>query len=203
MKKTKYYPAKYFFIIIFIISGIFLAINFLEVSKNYLSYEPILNLSKRQERVLGETDEVGFLSDLNLKISKINVDVPIVFDVSGEKERDYFLALEKGVAHLKQTSKPGEKGNMVIFGHSSAEIGAPGDYNQVFAKLGELEENDEIVFYNNKEKEEFVYLVYASQIVGSDDVSIIQKTEEDRLTLFTCWPIGSDEKRLVIYAKPK
>lgn len=203
MNKPKYYPAKYFFLVIIIISLTFLIVNFWQLGKTELSYQPILNLSHKRGRVLGEEEEKFEAGNYILKIDKLRINTPIVFDISGEKESVYFRALEKGVAHLKNTSKPGETGNVVIFGHSSADIGATGDYNDVFAKLENLEENDEIRLYNKTTRDELVYTIYGREVIEPDDVSIIEQTDKNQLTLFTCWPVGSDEKRLVIYAKPE
>lgn len=138
-----------------------------------------------------------------LIIDKINVSAPIIFDVNGENENEYNAALLNGVAHLDKSAKPGQKGSIVIFGHSSASFGALGDYNYIFSNLDKLEEFDEISIINLQNENKFTYKVYAREVVEADNTSILDKIDENILILFTCWPVGTDEQRLVIYAKPE
>ena len=179
MNKPKYYPAKYFFIVITIISLAFLIVNFWQLGKLSTDYKPILSFNKHSQ-ILGEQTEFKS-NDYNLVIEKLKINAPVIFDVPGDDEKKYFEALTEGVAHLKGTSKPGEDGNMVIFGHSSADIGASGNYNKVFAELKNLEDGDEIKLLNNQTRNQLVYIVYGREVVEPDDVSIIEQTKKTNL----------------------
>jgi len=197
---NKHYKSKYFFLVVAIISLVFLTVNFYFLKDFSLPYKKILTLKHQDSgQVLGVNEEM-VLSNLELDIDKINVKAPIIFDIDGADENKYFKALEKGVAHMKNTSKPGEQGNVIIFGHSSAAIGATGGYNEIFAKLNNLNTNDEIKIKDSKNNKEYRYKVNEKKIVLPTDVDIVNNTKNNQLTLFTCWPIGSDEKRLVIVA---
>lgn len=53
-----------------------------------------------------ETKQV--YSDFHLVIPALNISAPVIADVDGTDKDTYFKALEGGVAHYQNTSKPGE-----------------------------------------------------------------------------------------------
>jgi LPXTG-site transpeptidase (sortase) family protein len=140
------------------------------------------------------------IRQFGLVIDEINIKAPIVADVDGNDKTAYNKALTKGVAHYKGTAKPGEGSNIFIFGHSSTVTGQ-GDYAKIFASLNDLEKGDEAIVYY--EQKELRYGVANKQIVASDDLSVLEPTKKEQLTLMTCWPIGSNFKRLIVILKPK
>lgn len=140
-------------------------------------------------------------ADYLIIIEKIAALAPIILNVDGADENTYFPALKKGVAHLQGSAKPGENGNIVIFGHSSQAVNTENKYGDIFSRLNELKNGDEIIIYIAKKKKQILYKVTDKNIVNPDDVSATYDTGEDKLTLITCWPIGSDEQRLIITAK--
>ena len=140
------------------------------------------------------------IKEFGLKIDKLNILVPIIKDVDGANKTAYNEALKGGVAHFEGTALPGEKGNIFIFGHSSAEIKV-GDYTKIFATLDDLTEGDEIiVYYKNDEHK---YKVSEKKIVAATDLSVLNKTKTETLTLMTCWPVGTKDKRLIVRAVPE
>jgi len=133
-----------------------------------------------------------------LKIDKISLLAPIVKDVDGNNKDQYLKELVKGLAHFKGTALPREVGNLFIFGHSSSAVGQ-GPYSEIFAKLNDLEKDDKMtVYYQSKE---FTYVVTSKKVVKSDDLAVLNPTSKPTLTLMTCWPIGTNLKRLVVSAK--
>lgn len=140
-------------------------------------------------------------NEFSLQIPKIDVDVPVVPDVTGADNEAYFKALENGVAHMKGTAKPGGGSNIFIFGHSAYYESKPGNYKKIFSDLNELKDGDEIIVrYNDKN---YIYTVSDKKIVKPDDTDVIKSTKNEQLTLMTCWPIGTTKERLVIIAIPK
>lgn len=138
------------------------------------------------------------LFEFGLNITKISALLPVVANVDGTNKTAYNKALLSGVAHYKGTALPGEGSNIFIFGHSSTWNGT-GQYAEAFAKLNDLEKGDEvIVYYQNKE---YKYKVTAKEIIAAEDFSYLEPTKKPQLTLMTCWPIGSNLKRLVVVAK--
>lgn len=146
--------------------------------------------------------------DNRLIIPRINQNIPIV-KVSSENlikrdwdalENDMKNALQKGVIHYPGTSMPGQTGNIVITGHSSYFPWDKGRFKDVFALLHEVVVGDRIVIYSEQDK--FLYEVKEIKIVLPQDISILKQTPDDRLTLITCTPVGTNLKRLIVIADP-
>lgn len=139
------------------------------------------------------------IKEFGLRIDKIDVLAPVIKNVDGSDKKIYNKALRSGLAHLSGTALPGESANIFIFGHSSDEVA--GDYSKIFARLNDLEKSDEIVVYyeNNEHK----YRVENKKIVKADNVSVLEQGKKEILTLMTCWPIGTSDKRLIIVATPE
>lgn len=133
-----------------------------------------------------------------LVIPKINVDAPTIFDESISDETGIQKALMDGVLHFPNTALPGEQGNSVIIGHSSGALWRPGNYKYVFALLEKLENED--VIYVDYEDVRYTYKVTGMQVVNPTEVSVLNQTDDYRLTLITCHPVGTNEQRLVITA---
>jgi len=134
--------------------------------------------------------------DFFLKIDKISVNAPVISEVDASDKKIYFAELQRGVAQMSGTAKPDEKGNVVIFGHSNYYADDPGAFKQVFKNLNELKSEDKIIIHY-KDKD-YNYNVVKQQTVEPTDIWVI--TAPYDLTLITCWPPGTIEKRLVIFA---
>lgn len=176
-----------------------------------LIIDPV-GVKKRSENV--ETDEAKnttnqesqtIASDTSpeastLVIPKIDVKAPINFNVDGNIMEEYMKSLETGVAHMAKTALPGEQGNSVIFGHSSYYANKPGNYKEIFSKLNELAEGDEVII--ESESSELSYKVTEKKIVAPEDISVVdQDTSTKKITLITCWPIKTTDQRLVIISE--
>jgi len=137
--------------------------------------------------------------DFSLIIPKLNINAPVVADVSGTEPNIYYTQLKKGAAHYKGTPTPDANGNTVIFGHSSFIPSIhPGAYNTVFLMLDKLQKDDQIIVYYKSKP--YYYKVQSINLVSDSDLSILQTTDHKQLTIMTCWPPGTDLKRLVIIA---
>lgn len=137
-----------------------------------------------------------------LAINKLALSAPIILNVDGNDKEAYDKALEGGVAHLMGSALPGKPGNTFIFGHSSFYAWKPGDYKEIFATLDQLEIGDEIIITSNIMR--YIYTVSDKQIVSPNEVTVAsQNYSEKKLTLMTCWPVGSDAERLVIISNLK
>jgi len=131
-------------------------------------------------------------------IPKIGVKAPIGWDVGSDQVME---SLEKGAVHLRDTDKPGGQGNIFVTAHSSNYWWKQGDYNTVFALLSELEENDEIIItYKGKF---YYYRVSGKEEMKKNEVSNHLRSNVERLMLMTCVPVGTNLKRLLIYAEPE
>jgi len=133
----------------------------------------------------------------SLVIPKINLQAPISWDVS---QADVISTLEKGVVQIKGSGLPGEKRSIFITGHSSNYWWKSGDYNTVFALLPQLEVDDEIFIV--KDGKISRYKVTEKTEVAKRDVSSWAERKEEMLTLMTCFPVGTNLKRLLVIARP-
>ena len=137
-------------------------------------------------------------------IPTIGKNIPLIdikeTKVDGVNElNDIFMKeLENGVIRYPGSAKPGEEGNSFIFGHSSNFPWIDGDYNDVFALLDHVTYDDEVVVYYGQEKH--TYKIRTKDVISPGDVSVLKDDPDDRskLTLMTCWPIGTTLNRLVL-----
>lgn len=134
-----------------------------------------------------------------IRIKSVGITAPIIFDVDGGDKDLYLKSLENGVAHLKGSAKPGHKGNAFIFAHSSQIIGGKNQYGEIFRRLNELKEGDEINISNRDIQ--YSYIVRDKKVVEPTDISVTtQDYSLKQLTLMTCWPLDTIKQRLVITA---
>lgn len=126
-----------------------------------------------------------------IQIPSIQVDMPIVAG-----ERDSRKALARGAWLIPGTSTPDQGGNTVISAHRFLyKTGA-----KTFYHLDKLKNGDSIVIeWDGLVKR---YEVVEKKIVAATEVSILNQTQEEILTLFTCDPVFSTKNRLVVVAKP-
>jgi sortase A len=130
-------------------------------------------------------------------IPKINVEIPVVYDVNTIDETAVEKGLERGVVHYADTAVPGQNGNVVIVGHSSNNILNPGKYKFAFTLLHDLQTGD--TFYLQKGGKRYTYQVYKRTIVKPTDVSVLGLAEKPAsATLITCDPPGTSNNRLVV-----
>jgi sortase A len=140
--------------------------------------------------------------DSRLIIPKINVDVPAIYDVSSAYDAQ-MSAMEKGVAHFAipgASSHPGEIGNTVLSGHSSNDLFDPGEYKFIFAQLEKLNTSDTV--YANYKGVRYTYVVTKKEVVLPTEVNkLVYSTNKPVMTLITCTPLGTAQKRLLITAE--
>lgn len=130
-------------------------------------------------------------------VPKINVEIPVVYDVPSIQEADIQAALEHGVVHYPTTPVPGQLGNTVIVGHSSNNIFNQGKYKFAFVLLNKLEIGD--MFYLTKDGVRYAYRIYEKRVVAPTDVSVLGPTDKPATaTLITCDPPGTTISRLIV-----
>jgi len=155
-----------------------------------------------QNIVVDPSNDVAVSDEPRLIIPKINVDVPVAYDVGNDYDSQ-MKAMETGVAHFAipgASSHPGEIGNTAIAGHSSNDLFGGGDYKFIFAQLDKLTVGDTI--YANYKGVRYSYIITNTQVVLPTEVSAITKpTTKPMITLITCTPFGTALKRLLITAE--
>lgn len=135
----------------------------------------------------------------SLVIPKIDARAKVFPNINASNQKEYLSVLKKGVAHAKGTVFPGMKGTIFLFAHSTDSPWNIIRYNAIFYLLRELEANDEvIVFFLGKR---FNYEVVEKKVVESSYTEFLTQGQEELLVLQTCWPPGTTQKALLIFAK--
>lgn len=137
-------------------------------------------------------------ADFGIVIPKIGANAPVVADVDPLDADAYRAALSLGIAHARGTEYPGEPGNTFLFAHSSEDFLTRGRYDAVFYLLGKLERGDRFtVAYKGKL---YAYRVFDRKILPSSASEYLNAdSAESTVTLMTCWPPGTDAKRLFVF----
>jgi sortase A len=137
--------------------------------------------------------------DFSIVVPKIGANARVISNVDASSEQAYTEALKKGVGHAMGTAFPGEGGHIFLFAHSTDYWWNVGAYNAVFYLLGKLVKGDDInIFYKGQR---FVYKVVDTKVVDPSEVEYLtRKTNQEFLTLQTCWPLGTTFKRLLVFA---
>lgn len=137
-----------------------------------------------------------------LIIPKINVDVPVVYDLTSLEDKPVQAALTRGVVNYRlpgASSVPGQIGNTVILGHSSNDVFDPGGYKFAFVLLDRLEPGD--LFYLHYQGKRYIYRVSNKNVINPNQFSALQvHTGKPMATLVTCTPAGTALQRLLIFA---
>jgi sortase A len=122
-------------------------------------------------------------------------DVPVV-DSGSER------ALDNGVIHLPNTSLPWDDGtggrNVYLVGH---RLGYPGTgSHRIFYKLDKLRRGDDIVIEDRRGRT-YQYRVTGSRVVSPRETWVKEPVPgRDMLSLQTCTPIPTFERRLIVRA---
>lgn len=155
-----------------------------------------------QNIVIDPASDIIVSPEPRLIIPKINVDVPVIYDV-GTDEASQLAAMEKGVAHFPvpgANSKPGQIGNTVLSGHSSNDLFDPGAYKFIFSQLEKMQVGDTL--YANYEGVRYTYVITKTEVVRPSEVNkLIYPTNKPVLTLITCTPLGTALNRLLVTAE--
>lgn len=109
--------------------------------------------------------------------------------------------LTKHLVQFPGTSLPPQKGNAVIFGHSTLpHLYDPENYKTIFARIHDMTVGDKLVVTVNNTV--YTYRVTSIAIFDANETSYMaQDYEGSYLTIVTCTPPGTTWKRLVIRTK--
>ena len=135
-----------------------------------------------------------------VKIASYTISIPKL-DITNAtvSTQDYDLA--KHLVNYQGTAVPPEKGNTVIFGHSTLPwLFSQKDYKTIFADAYKLNVGDEIIV--NVQGVTYKYKIENITVVDPANTSVLEQNYTDSfLTLITCTPPGTIWKRLVIRSR--
>ena len=155
-----------------------------------------------------EEENTVVLSPDRIVIEKIDLDAPVKvaqsINVSVENQDvTQFLVPEEFAAGWHEGSAPlGLPGNTVISGHHNA-------FDEVFKDLVDLETGDFVTLLSGAN--EFNYVITNKMILSERNEPLevriengrwILPSDDERLTLVTCWPKNSNTHRLILVAVP-
>ncbi|GIP35230.1 class D sortase [Paenibacillus sp. J2TS4] len=152
-----------------------------EDDKESLAAQLAAQLAARQQFNPNDHDAVGVL-----QIPKLDAKLPII---EGTEEE----MLAKGVGHYKTTAFPMDNEQILLSGHRDT----------VFRNFGELAIGDRLIV--DMPYGSFEYEIQETEIVSSDDTTVIGPKGEEVLTLSTCYPfryVGDAPDRFIVYAYP-
>jgi LPXTG-site transpeptidase (sortase) family protein len=143
-----------------------------------------------------------------LSIPVIGLDAPITsaefeeVEVLGETYRQWLAPDSRRVGWQPGSATLGTPGNTVLMGHHNV-------YGEVFRDLDKLEIGDRITIYsaerifNYQVRLKFI-LPEKFESVGTriENARWIQHTQDERLTLVTCWPYETNTHRVILVAEP-
>ena len=201
---TKVHKSRHFMPII---AGLLAVLVFLFLQYNQIIFANIAayvspgNIDP-QNIILDPDEEVTVSAEPRLIVPKINVDVPVIYDISNNYDTQ-MEAMGRGVAQFAipgANSHPGEIGNTVIAGHSSSDLFDNGKYKFIFAQLDKLEVGD--IIYANYKSVRYTYTVTKKEVVKPTNVDVlVYSTKVPVLTLITCTPLGTAINRLLVTAE--
>ena len=186
-----------------IIAGVAVVLIILFLQYNRLFFAPLMayvspgNAPASEIEALDPTITQAVSADPRLIIPKLNIDVPINFNVPLS---DVMEAMNHGVAHYRiagASAYPGEIGNFIITGHSAGDVYSSNQYKYIFSGLERLEEGD--LIYVNYNSVRYTYKVTGKQVIEPTNVAaLVVQTDRPLITLVTCTPLGSSRYRLLV-----
>ncbi len=128
-----------------------------------------------------------------MSIPKLNIKDAVVSTTSND--------LAKHLVNFGGTALPPDKGNAVVFGHSTLpQLFDPKNYKTILATAYRLKVGDEL--FTNVSGVTYKYRIYNITVVNPDDTSVLEQDYSDSfLTLVTCTPPGTTWKRLIIKSR--
>jgi sortase A len=141
-----------------------------------------------------------------LVIPAIDLDSPVlpigwtVVEQGGQSSRVWAVA-DEVVGWHKTSGYPGETGNVVLNGHHNIK-------GQVFRYLVDVEVGDRVLVYSGDQV--YYYAVTEKHILKEkgEPIEVRRKnalwmnpTEDERVTMITCWPYTNNTHRLVVVAR--
>jgi len=134
-------------------------------------------------------NEIGgnIVHPIKISIPTIETTLPIEETLI---EKGVWQISEKGVSHLATSSYPGNKGNIIFYGHNTEDR---------LSRLHEIKKGD-IITVTSKNGRQFEYRTESIEIVKPTDINKLMAYNDETLTIYTC--IGfADLQRVLVKAE--
>jgi LPXTG-site transpeptidase (sortase) family protein len=181
---------------------------FVEAESEVLTPTPSVLLKKEEARSDGGIntpsiapyEEYRDKNPLRIEIESAGISTPITVSKSTDAsvlER----SLLSGAVQYPTDTLLGEKGNMLIFAHSSYLPTVHNKAYRAFNGLGSVKKGESVKVYS--QTHEYIYIVYESYKALADEATIAFSADTPLLTLATCNTFGAKEERFIIHAHLK
>lgn len=109
--------------------------------------------------------------------------------------------LSAHLVNFQGTCVPPDKGNCVIFGHSTLpQLYNPRDYKTIFANVQNLRVGDRLIVHIADV--DYIYKIFDISVVNADNTTVLSQTMDDSyLSIITCTPPGTVWYRLVMKSR--
>lgn len=175
-----------------------------------VTYNPI---DPSQTRIIPNKESLNHIfpvtpaDPVRITIPTIELDAPVVqaeiswVAFNGGKYKQWEVPNSYSAGWHETSAKLGESGNTVFNGHNNV-------YGEVFRRLDELMVGDLIQVYS--ETQVFEYVITNTMIlperfqeidVRMNNAQWILPSDDQRLTLISCWPYQSNTHRVIVVAK--
>lgn len=145
------------------------------LSFNVSDYQPVTQIQTYEAPV-------------RVQIPAQNIDVPVI--ESYVRDNQWEINPD-GASHLAGSANPGQRGNVVVYGHN---------LDRIFGRIRSLKKGD-VINLSTKSGQNFSYRVEETLVVTPKDVKVIEPTLTEMLTLYTCTGFF-DSQRFVVKATP-
>ena len=143
------------------------------------------------------TAEVA-IAPTRIRITAIDLDLPVLNPSTRDLE-ELDEVLKDGPARYVDSALLGEKGNVLIFGHSSHLPVVHNQMYKAFNKIPDLKEGAVISIEGGGK--EFLYTVRSIEKVDAEDGIIDLSREGQKLTIVTCDTLTGKSSRFVLEAE--
>lgn len=140
-------------------------------------------------------------------VPSIGLDVPII--VSENMSQEDFIKgnfddqLDQWIVKYPTTPAPWQEGNTLLFGHTSYEVWKDNPYGTIFKDLPKLKDSTLIQVLREWDLYEYkvvdLFIVLPKQVPAQ--YMTYQNAGGSYITLMWCYPLGTDNKRIMVVAK--
>lgn len=125
----------------------------------------------------------------HIAISSLGINQAIV---PGLITNNIWSVADAAANHLATSAVPGEAGNIIVYGHDDQDLFGPLEQAQV----------GQIITLTAHDGQAHHYRIETITTVNPHDVSLVQPTDDEILTAYTCTGFANS-RRLIIQARPQ
>ncbi len=133
------------------------------------------------------TENINFNSEILTRQSNWYLEIPRIHLKADIKEGTTKEVMDQFIGHFEETKK--WVGNVCLAAHNR------GYEKNYFSEIKQLKEGDEIIYYYEENSK--VYVVEKNEIIQATNLSCLEDTEENTITLITCVENEPDYRRCV------